>query len=351
MVALSVPQITPRAPGTTGAPRGDRPSDHRVSRSRRWLVHRPRVAMLVVTAALAVAGYRHLSDVVDRGLTPGATAASALAITAFVVGTPHGAADVTRLGRTPWAFARNGILYFLCAVAVGLVWFVAPAATLIALLLVSAVHFGLGDVEVSDETGDAAPRRTLHRVSTVVALGGAPVVVPIGLHGHAVLRILDVVGGGQGQLVIAFCRWAILVVVLAGLMAVASSTGPHRRDVAVDIGVVGIVAAVLSPLLAFAVYFALWHTWRQSGLLVRDEARRRGISPIRAGTVLLIVSVVPSLVAGAAALLAITTCHLPTIGAALVTVLSLTVPHCILSMRQRDLGSTGRGAPRALHGR
>lgn len=280
------------------------------------------------------------------GLSPGTLVATIIVVAALAVGTPHGAVDVTRLGNSPRRFVAGGILYAASALAAGAVWFVAPLPALLGLLALAAGHFGAGEVELSRHLTRGAVSTRLGRALQIASLGGIPVVLPLGLHGGSVLDILDALTAGNGSVIVTVCRWAIPFVAVAAIGAVALCTGTLRRDITVDVVALGVLFVVLTPLLAFAVYFALWHAWRQSGLLIQETADERDVAPARAGRDLLLLALAPSIVAALAVVVLAVTLETAVIAPALVTVLCLTVPHSILAPRITRPGSGLRLSPR-----
>ncbi|WP_299569271.1 Brp/Blh family beta-carotene 15,15'-dioxygenase [uncultured Williamsia sp.] len=304
--------------------------------ARRWLVGPPRLAVVVAVVVAAIASGLTPSISVG-GVRPAGVVGAGLLLVALVVGTPHGASDVARLGRTPRQFVTGATLYALCALTVGLVWFLAPLWTVLALLVVSAVHFGVGDLDVTTCLGGAVDLGRVERTVRVVAMGGIPVTVPLGLHGGAVTDILDHLTAGRGAVVVLVCR-ALLPIVAAAAVWTVALTPDARGDVVIDVLALSTLFVVLSPLYAFAVYFGFWHAWRQTGLMVDTMVRRRSGKRPRWARLAIASSAASIAALAAAAALAIVRPGSGVVAAALVVVLCLTVPHAIVSSREKRAG-------------
>ncbi|MEH3153826.1 MAG: Brp/Blh family beta-carotene 15,15'-dioxygenase [Gordonia paraffinivorans] len=297
--------------------------------ARRWLVGPPRLAAVVAVVAAGLT-----PSISTGGMKPAGVVGAGLLVISLVVGTPHGASDVTRLGRTPFRFLYKATLYAVCALAVGFVWLLAPLWTVLALLVVSSGHFGVGDLDVSARLGESGSLRRIDGVMRVVAMGGIPVGIPLGLHGDAVLDTLDHLTAGHGAVVVVVCRSLLPVVAGAVLWTVVAAVG-SRRDVVVDLLALSTLFVVVSPLYAFAVYFGFWHAWRQTGLMVDAAVRGRAGTRPRWRRALVLTGAA-SVAAFAATAAVVAARPGPGVAvAALVVVLCLTVPHTIVSSTAR----------------
>ncbi|MGQ7294973.1 Brp/Blh family beta-carotene 15,15'-dioxygenase [Quadrisphaera sp. KR29] len=300
-----------------------------------WVAATGCVLAAAAATSAAGGGAAGLADAArGAGLSAGPLAAPVLGMS-LLVGLPHGAVDLLRpeTGATGSRARRAaaGGLYALAAAASFGAWMLVPLPVLLVLLVLAVVHFGTADDVTARWSGDAAgPARRLLRV---VGLGGPPVVLTLGLHGSAVATVLDGLSGGAGATVSGAARAAVpLVLAAAAALAV---DGALRRRWGAVVEPVALVAlcALVTPLLAFAVYFGLWHSWRQVARMVAADAVRG-----RAG--------VPAALRGFAAQAVLPTAvSLAVLGAlvvlggahvlvtALAAVLCVTVPHAVAVAR------------------
>jgi Brp/Blh family beta-carotene 15,15'-monooxygenase len=133
-------------------------------------------------------------------------------------------------------------------------------------LLMSAVHFGIGDAAFINELD----RRTsvtnkLPRFFYAAAGGSAPVLIPLvnSASTDALSQVNpSLVNWHQGfdqQILIGVTFLSIASIVVLIL-------GKRQRD-AIDIGLLLVLALVTPPLIAFAVYFGCWHAMRHTARL------------------------------------------------------------------------------------
>jgi Brp/Blh family beta-carotene 15,15'-monooxygenase len=205
------------------------------------------------------------------------TQAAVLAVAVSVAGVPHGALDTwvgrmtfaPRLGRW-WAVWFHAAYLGLAALVVVL-WLAAPTVALAAFLLVSALHFGTGDVEPA-----LAPPGG--RWGEVLARGALPIVGPAAAFPDEVTRLFAWVapGGGGGPAAVAGAlAWsgprllvpALAVVVASHAARAARRGGAHRAAhaaAAAEVLTLGLLFAAVPPLPAFVVYFCGWHAARHT---------------------------------------------------------------------------------------
>jgi len=191
----------------------------------------------------------------------------------FVAGVPHGAIDhlvATQLaGGRPIALvvaAYAGV----AVVAWGLLEWADPIA-LIGVVALSAVHFGLGELEVARAlTGWRVGR--IPSVAIVVAGSGA-LVLPLVRSGEQLRGVATAVSPGLAELIGASpVRIGLLVAwLVAALVAVAASLVSGHESVALDIALVGALGMLAPPLVAFAVWFGGWHALRHSARMLTME--------------------------------------------------------------------------------
>lgn len=281
------------------------------------------------------------------------------AVIALAAGIPHGAMDhvVTVPGMQPARMALF-ITGYLAVVALAIVailtWNVLGFALVV---LMSAVHFGIGDAAFSRELARAQSPATTRAPWWVYAIpaGALPVVVPLtSQQADDALEFVNPLLRDWHQGVGPYALWAS---VLAGVVAIIWLVlRGHYRD-ALDVVALGALALLAPPLVAFAVYFGFWHAQRHTARLVLEMpdaiTRSRDHSPA-AGFIRAVLPGLPALLGTmvvAAALTMITGGDLQAnyLWIALVVVWALTVPHMALTWRldRQALGAhqTDRAVP------
>ena len=217
-------------------------------------------------------------------VAPAEVAAAALpvAVAGAVLGVPHGAVD--HLVPWWWSGGRQAPRRLLVLVVAG--YATAAAAAAAALLLVptpalavalvlSAVHFGRGEVVAwAERAGRPVP-------------GPAADLLPCAAHGLAVVGLLlwrdpattdpwvRPLSPGVADAALATRTAGLAVVALAVAAATTWLLARGRRQDAAELVLVAAVFAVVPPLAAFGVYFGLWHAVRHTGRLL-DLARAAG---------------------------------------------------------------------------
>lgn len=208
-----------------------------------------------------------------------------LGLLAGVLGLPHGALDplIARragLWRTPLGFAGFNAVYILVVVGVVLLWLVAPVLSLVAFLLVSALHFG------SDWNADRS-------VGLRFLAGFGLLTVPALSHPDQVSAIYVVLSGDGGAVVAGVQEW-LGPIAVAGLLIAALVALRHRPSESVEIVLATMLALATEPLVFFVLYFCALHSFRHLKGGFRDE---RG-GGRRTALVVLVYTVVPLLTVG-----------------------------------------------------
>lgn len=205
------------------------------------------------------------------------------AISVVVLGLPHGAVDhlvIPRANgeRPRWrSMLAVGLLYLLVGGTYTLVWLFEPAAAFTVFILVTALHWGQGDVYAL-RIFERSPHLEygLNRVGTLIVRGSIPMLVPlvafpgeyervataiVGLVDPDAVTRLEPAFTTTGRLVVAIGLGTLLLATL-GLGFVRTD---DRRAWLVDatetIGLVGYFVLV-PPILAIGLYFCLWHSLR-----------------------------------------------------------------------------------------
>lgn len=266
-----------------------------------------------------------------------------LAVIALAVGIPHGAMDhvVTVPGMQPTRLALF-IFAYLSVVALAilaiLTWNVLGFALVV---LMSAVHFGIGDAAFLKELSRSMTHRRRQAPWWVYAIpaGALPVVVPLTSdQADGALAFVNPVLQQWHQGAGPYALWFSL---LAGVVAVIWLAWRRQYRDALDVIALGALALLAPPLVAFAVYFGFWHAQRHTARLVLEmpEAinRAKDHSPA-AGFIKAVLPGLPALLGTmvvAAAITMITGGNLERdyLWIVLVVVWALTVPHMALTWR------------------
>jgi Brp/Blh family beta-carotene 15,15'-monooxygenase len=198
----------------------------------------------------------------------------------LLVGLPHGAVDHLvpewLLGqRLSVGQAAAGLTVYV-GMAAGFFWLlrVAPLPSASLFLLVSAAHFGAGDVEFHALRRAETPR---YRLIAVAAFGLPPVALPIAVHAAQVEPVLTALAPGLGALVAPEVRLLLLAVTLVSvIVTIAPAWRAGDRRVVLDLVVLVTVFVIAPPLVAFAAYFGFWHAARHIARLLSLDPRNAG---------------------------------------------------------------------------
>ncbi len=255
-----------------------------------WLA----LAMLTIVASLAGA-----FDGMDR------RSEIYVLLVGALVGLPHGALDhrvaqsvygarsesVEGIAEHSWMW-RFLLMYSAIAGLVGLLWWAQPVLALLAFLLVSAVHFGAGDVGADDVL--RSEEALLSRAFNIAVAGGTIILIPWVFHPQDVATLFSWITQTSPAKWAAVGENAVLRVglVCIGLVWLVGQL-VHRRDVKgrlasgsavappfmLEVIVLVALFATVKPLIAFSLYFGLLHAPRHTLVLA---ARLRGGEPSRA---------------------------------------------------------------------
>ena len=223
----------------------------------------PRIyaAVLLATGAAVAVGY--------WGPPLGGTAALVvLSVAVVLTGIPHGAIDhlvAARLYDLQFTWRDQAKFYggYLALMAVyGALWPVAPAWCLAVFLAMTMYHFGQADMAYWDLP--PVPARLLY-VSRGLFLIGLPIVAFPGI----VDPIFEAIGGVQvldWSLATTYQTTTLFALVgqHVGALALSFAAGDvpawkGGRE-ALNVGVLTALFGLVHPLVAFAVYFGLWHS-------------------------------------------------------------------------------------------
>ena len=266
-----------------------------------------------------------------------------MAVVALAIGIPHGALDhlVTFPKSAPWKMALFVVIYV--AIALAAIWAILQWNVwgFIAVVIMSATHFGIGDSafisELNHLKGNTSSKFPVWAYAP--AAGLLPVVIPLvnSRSTEALTKVnAELINWHYGYT----SEIQIAVAAIATLSAMALISGKRYRDL-LDLALLAALASVAPPLVAFAVYFGCWHamrhTARLTSLLPRSlEAYERGNS--RRAFALAVIPGLPAL-AGTLIFVALLAGFAHTnvsdtfLWLTLVTIWALTVPHMIVTAK------------------
>jgi len=190
-----------------------------------------------------------------------------LAVVALAVGIPHGALDhlitvPTMNFRSMFVFVAGYLAVTAVAVIAILLW---PVAGFIGVVVMSAVHFGMGDASFTRQLDPTAGSLPTPWWVYAIPAGALPVIVPLtNAESAKALALVNpaLVDWHFGMDTVLM--WGVLV--LSALAIVWLLVARKFAD-ARDIVALGLLALFTPPLVAFAAYFGLWHALRHTARL------------------------------------------------------------------------------------
>ena len=265
-----------------------------------------------------------------------------LAVIALIIGIPHGALDhlVTLPKDKPVKMALFVVIYVLIAVAA--VWAILRWNVLGFQLVVimSAAHFGIGDAAFlaeSERLNNRASKSLIDRLIYALPAGLLPVFVPL---------TSDLTNSALAEVNPQLINWAgsnsNLIHLLVLLIAASSLfVLVLKRDdkSAIDLALLAALSMLTPPLVAFAIYFGLWHALRHTARLTlnlnkseiayqSNEPKRAFINAVLPGTPALIGTFIV-----AAILAAANPDNSRLLWSILVVIWALTVPHMMVTAK------------------
>ena len=214
-----------------------------------------------------------------------ASAALPLALVGAALGIPHGAVDHL----VPWWWAGTDpvgrarrpatvrLALFAAAyaavAAVALATFVlAPTPALVAFLVLSAVHFGRGEVVTSAERSGRRVPSASGDWPVALAHGGLVVGLLLWARPDDTDALLRGLSPRLAEATLGVRVPGLALLALAVVVALAVLLRGRRRLEAAELALLAATFTVAPPLAAFGVYFGLWHSLRHTGRLL-DLAR------------------------------------------------------------------------------
>ena len=198
----------------------------------------------------------------------------ALAIMALAIGIPHGALDhlITLPKNQPKKMAIFVSIYVAVAVVavIGILNFNTIGFCFV--LLMSAVHFGIGDAAFINEIDKrAGSKGKLNRYLYIPAAGFTPVFIPLvnSASTDALAKVNpSLINWHQG-----LDREILFTVSIFALLALVVLAANKRIRESIDIALLLSLALFTPPLIAFAVYFGCWHAMRHTARLTLSLSR------------------------------------------------------------------------------
>ena len=265
-----------------------------------------------------------------------------LAVIALIIGIPHGALDhlVTLPKDKPVKMALFVVIYVLIAVAA--VWAILRWNVLGFQLVVimSAAHFGIGDaafIAESDRLNNGASKSLTDRLIYALPAGLLPVFVPLSsdLTNSALAEVNPKLINWAGSST-NFIHLLVLLIAASSLFVLVL-----KRDdkSAIDLALLAALSMLTPPLVAFAIYFGLWHALRHTARLTlnlskseiayqNNESKRAFINAVLPGTPALIGTFIV-----AAILAAANPDNSRLLWSILVVIWALTVPHMMVTAK------------------
>ena len=265
-----------------------------------------------------------------------------LAVIALIIGIPHGALDhlVTLPKDKPAKMALFVIIYVLIAVAA--VWAILRWNVLGFQLVVimSAAHFGIGDaafIAESERLNNGVSKSLTDRLIYALPAGLLPVFVPL---------TSDLTNSALAEVNPQLINWAgsnSNLIHLLVLLIAASSLFilVLKRDdkSAMDLALLAALSILTPPLVAFAIYFGLWHALRHTARLTlnlsKSEIAYQNNEPKRA-FINAVIPGIPALIGTfivAAVLAATNPDNSRLLWSILVVIWALTVPHMMVTAK------------------
>jgi Brp/Blh family beta-carotene 15,15'-monooxygenase len=193
-----------------------------------------------------------------------------IALIALVVGIPHGAVD--HLVAIPELFSLKMAMFLIKYLAVtGLaIWFILhfPLLGFQLIVMLSALHFGVGDASFFMEMSRRSHSVRFPRVLYALAAGFTPVLIPL-VH-EKTRTALEAVNPQLVGWAGSFAHQALVGSIALNLITVTLLLARQIFWPAIDLLVLLALALLAPPLVAFALYFGLWHAMRHTARLTLE---------------------------------------------------------------------------------
>ena len=265
-----------------------------------------------------------------------------LAVIALIIGIPHGSLDhlVTLPKDAPVKMALFVLIYVLIAVAA--VWAILKWNVLGFQLVVimSAAHFGVGDaafIAESERLNNGARKSLIDRLIYAIPAGLLPVFIPL---------TSEQTNSALAEVNPKLINWAgssantiHLLVLLTATISLLILVIKKDMKSATDLALLSLLATLTPPLVAFAIYFGLWHALRHTARLTlnlnKSEIAFQNNQPVRA-FMQAVLPGIPALIGTfivAAILAAANPDNSRLLWSILVVIWALTVPHMMVTAK------------------
>lgn len=263
-----------------------------------------------------------------------------LAVAALAAGIPHGAMDhlvtvPTMDIRKMAVFVAGYLVVTGVAVAAILTWNVIG---FVGVVVMSAVHFGIGDAAFLRQLSKASAKRPVPWAVYALPAGFLPVVIPLTSNqADSALTLVNpsLMGWAQG---FGDVLWAVTLA--AGAVGIVWLFLAGQARDSLDLIALGLLAVFTPPLVAFAVYFGLWHAQRHTARLVLEMpgAIARAEHSASAGFIKAVLPGIPALIGTLVVAVGLTwwtggDLSTDYLWITLVIIWALTVPHMALTWR------------------
>ncbi|CAB4543173.1 MAG: beta-carotene 15,15'-dioxygenase, Brp/Blh family [Actinobacteria bacterium] len=192
-----------------------------------------------------------------------------MAAVALGVGIPHGALDhlVTLKNAAPLKMTIFILIYVAAALAA--IWAILQWNVwgFIAVVLMSSLHFGIGDSAFIAEL-DRLENREGPPIPVWAYAGAAgllPVVIP--LVNSRSTAALEKINANLIDWHFGYARDIQLAVAVIAILSLIVLIIRKRFNEVIDLALLGALALIAPPLVAFAVYFGCWHAMRHTARL------------------------------------------------------------------------------------
>ncbi len=238
-----------------------------------WIERFSRIALLAI---ILIVGLLRLTRI-EINLSAQIT----IAIVGLLIGIPHGAID--HLVSIPAIPRARFYLYIVAYVTIAVIagWMIATwnLGGFQCVVVMSSLHFGFGDASFRNEWRSISlVQKSPWFIVCIYAIpaGFVPVILPLtdSRSGSALQRIRPTLQGWAGSKV-DLLRKATLVVAIAAFLALLIS---KNFGFAIDLLLLGSLALITPPLVAFAAYFGFWHAARHTARLVPKLASARAFA-------------------------------------------------------------------------
>lgn len=171
------------------------------------------------------------------------------------LGVPHGALDLLYLRkvigvRSPVGIGLSLLAYIATSSLIVILWLTSPLFFLIAFLIISGIHFS------GDPVGEVS-------LLTRFAIGSGVIVWPSLVHYRETEHLYALLTSQEVAETVVKLQYPLaLATMLIGIMALAIEIRKRDYKTVAELLIVGLLATIAPPLLAFTIYFCLMHSAR-----------------------------------------------------------------------------------------